>query len=245
MDKNLPIVALDIQHQEAVREFLSAFEGEKLNLKVGMELFYSEGAPLIKELKASGHDIFLDLKLHDIPTTVERAMEVLTLLEVDMLTIHASGGVEMMKAAIRGLEAGTKKTGKKPLLVAVTQLTSTTISQLRDEQKIAVTMKESVTHYAELAMQAGIEGVVCSPQEVSTLKESSNNQLITVTPGIRLNKENRHDQKRIATPFEAGEVGSDFIVVGRPITESKTPVAIYNEIRSQWEAGRAAYKERN
>lgn len=244
MDKNLPIIALDMQEQEDVFKLLHAFEGEKLNLKVGMELFFSHGSALIKELKAAGHDIFLDLKLHDIPTTVERAMEVLTLLEVDMLTIHASGGVEMMKSARRGLEKSAQKTGKTPLLVAVTQLTSTTISQLRDEQKLAVTMKESVTHYAELAVKAGISGVVCSPQEVRTLKTYSNNKLITIAPGIRLNKENSHDQKRIATPFEAGEVGSDFIVVGRPITQSDNPVAIYNEIRQQWEAGIATFKER-
>lgn len=245
MKRELPIIALDFPNREVVDKFLSNFPDESLNFKVGMELFFSEGGDLIRDLKAKGHSVFLDLKLHDIPTTVERATEQLAGLGVDMLTVHASGGIEMMKSAREGLERASAKNGTNPLLVAVTQLTSTTLSQIRDEQQLVVTMKDSVTHYANMTIEAGLNGVVCSPQEVNSLKNAVGDSLITVAPGIRLNKDNKDDQKRIATPREAALYGADYIVVGRPITQSDDPKAMYDRILSDWQGGLKARNERS
>lgn len=234
MNKNLPIIALDFNNSKEALNFLDTLNLNGLNLKVGMELFFSSGNDFIKKLTQNHHKIFLDLKLHDIPNTVERAMSVLATTGVSMVNVHASGGKEMMLAAKRGLEKGAIS-NKKPLLIAVTQLTSTSDAQLKTEQLVNVSMQESVLHYATLAKSCELDGVVCSPHEVPLIKSTLGPDFLTVTPGIRLNiAENNDDQVRIMTVKQAKAKQSDFIVVGRPITQSKKPQEIYEKILSDW-----------
>ncbi|WP_033829277.1 orotidine-5'-phosphate decarboxylase [Bacillus andreraoultii] len=231
---NPVIIALDFASKQEMCEFLENFRDEKLFVKVGMELFYQEGPSIIRELKSMGHSIFLDLKLHDIPNTVGRAMKGIASLGVDLVTVHAAGGSEMMKAAIEGLKAGTPKGRLRPSCIAVTQLTSTSEGQMQSEQLVLSTIEQSVYHYASLAKKAGLDGVVSSVHEVSLLRKLGEDFLI-VTPGIRLKEDQSSDQKRVATPKHAREVGSSAIVVGRSITESSDPYKTYQMIKQQWE----------
>lgn len=222
-----PIIALDFPSKLDVEEFLSEFT-EPLFLKVGMELFYQEGPELIETLNRYGHDIFLDLKLHDIPNTVEAAMRRIAELGVDMVNVHAAGGFAMMEAAKRGLSgSGTK-------LIAVTQLTSTSEQQMQQEQLIKVSLEESVLHYAKIAKQAGLDGVVCSVHEAKAIGEACGEEFLRVTPGIRPAASESHDQKRIATPGDAKTQGSTHIVVGRAITRSENPQKSYDYINGEW-----------
>lgn len=232
MDPKKPIIALDFSNQNEVFEFLNQFEGQQLNIKVGMELFYAGGNPFLDQLKEKGHDVFLDLKLHDIPNTVERAMAVLASTGVSMVNVHAAGGKEMMAAAKRGLEAGA--TGKRPMLIGVTQLTSTSTAQMNEEQGIQGDVLDSVLRYAKLTQEAGLDGVVCSPLEASAIKEVCGQDFQTVTPGIRLASSVADDQKRITTPAKAAENGSDYIVVGRPITQAENSKEAYDQILTNW-----------
>lgn len=232
---NKPIIALDFSTENEVSQFLSLFPEKKLNLKVGMELFYQQGPSIVHLLKEGGHDVFLDIKLHDIPTTVKKAMTGIAGLGVDMINMHASGGLEMMKAAREGLEKGTAYNQKKPLLIAVTQLTSTSEEMLKKEQHSTDTMLESVLHYAAMADDALADGVVCSTYEAESIKKTLGKSFLTVTPGIRLNPKQAHDQKRVATPREARALGSTHIVVGRSITQAEDPAQAYLEALRQWE----------
>ncbi|PNZ10110.1 orotidine-5'-phosphate decarboxylase [Staphylococcus coagulans] len=227
--RNDPIIALDFATEADVIAFLNHFD-ESLFVKVGMELFYQTGPELIKKVKALGHDIFLDLKLHDIPNTVGKAMEGLAQLDVDMVNVHAAGGSEMMKRAVEGL----KKHNPNIKLIAVTQLTSTSETQLHHEQNIQTTMEEAVLNYAQLAQCAGLDGVVCSPLEASLLKAECGENFLKVTPGIRPANSRSDDQKRITTPEDAKKRGSTHIVVGRPITQSDNPVESYHQIKESW-----------
>ncbi len=227
--RNDPIIALDFATEADVIAFLNHFD-ESLFVKVGMELFYQTGPELIKMIKALGHDIFLDLKLHDIPNTVGKAMEGLAQLDVDMVNVHAAGGSEMMKRAVEGL----KKHNPNIKLIAVTQLTSTSETQLHHEQNIQTTMEEAVLNYAQLAQRAGLDGVVCSPLEASLLKAECGENFLKVTPGIRPANSRSDDQKRITTPEDAKKRGSTHIVVGRPITQSDNPVESYHQIKESW-----------
>lgn len=220
------IVALDFETKEKTLEFLDSFKDKKLYVKVGMELFYKAGAEILTEISKRQHKIFLDLKLHDIPNTVERAMRAISSYNVFMTTIHAAGGIEMMKAAKRGL-------GNDTLLLAVTQLTSTTEESMHYEQNIMTPLNESVLNYVKIAQEAKCDAIVCSPLEVSMLKEKYN-KLKYVTPGIRLNTNQNDDQKRKATPKMAKSFGSDYIVVGRPITRAKNPLQAYENILESW-----------
>lgn len=222
-----PIIALDFPSKLDVEEFLSEFT-EPLFLKVGMELFYQEGPELVQTLNHYGHDIFLDLKLHDIPNTVESAMRRIAELGVDMVNVHAAGGLAMMEAAKRGLAgSGTK-------LIAVTQLTSTSEEQMQQEQLISVSLEQSVLHYAKLAKQAGLDGVVCSVHEAKAIGVACGEDFLRVTPGIRPAASESHDQKRIATPSNAKAQGSTHIVVGRAITRSENPQKSYDYINGEW-----------
>ena len=220
------IVACDFDSAEKVFKFLDLFEGldRKPFVKIGMELYYAEGPSIVREIKARGHKIFLDLKLHDIPNTVKKSMAVLSRLDVDMTNLHAGGTIRMMEAAIEGL---TRPDGTRPLLIAVTQLTSTDDTALREELYIEKPMKDVVLGYARNARDAGLDGVVCSPLEAGTVKEGCGEGFFTVTPGVRFADGDVGDQKRIATPARAKELGSDYIVVGRPITQAEDPVAAY------------------
>ena len=220
------IIACDFGSKEECLEFLEKFEGleKKPFLKIGMELYYSAGPEIVKELKKRGFKIFLDLKLHDIPNTVKKAMKVLSKLGVDMVNVHASGTVEMMKAAKEGL---TDSDGSRPLLIAVTQLTSTSEKVMQDELLINATINDTITKYAQNAKEAGLDGVVCSPLEAGMVKSACGEKFITVTPGIRFKDAAKDDQVRITDPAKAREIGSDFIVVGRPITASTDPVEAY------------------
>lgn len=231
---NKPIIALDFASKTEVVQFLKLFSDEQLNLKVGMELFYQEGPEVIDLLKESGHDVFLDIKLHDIPTTVRKAMTGIARLGVDMVNMHAAGGVEMMTEAREGLAKGAILGQKRPLLIAVTQLTSTSEEMLKNEQHTMDTMEESVLHYAGLAGDAEADGVVCSTYEAGSIKKSLGESFLRVTPGIRLNPKKAHDQKRVATPRKARELGSTHIVVGRSITQAANPVRSYLDILHQW-----------
>ena len=204
--------------------FLDLFKEEKPFVKIGMELFYAEGPEIVREIKRRGHKIFLDLKLHDIPNTVKRAMAVLSSLDIDMCNLHAAGTAEMMRAALEGL---TRPDGTRPLLIAVTQLTSTDEKSMREELWIDHPMDETVMHYAKNAAGAGLDGVVCSPLEARKVKDACGDSFLTVTPGIRFADSAGDDQKRIMTPEKAKDGGSDFIVVGRPITRAEDPVAAY------------------
>lgn len=230
-----PIIALDFPGEKEVMGFLGQFE-EKLFVKIGMELYMQEGPNIVRKVKEHGHDIFLDLKLHDIPNTVKSAMKGLAGLGVDLVNVHAAGGTTMMEGALEGLEAGTPVGAKRAALIAVTQLTSTTEQQMQDEQKIALSLKESVLHYAQLTKQAGLQGVVCSVHEAQAIREACGDDFLRVTPGIRMLGGDSHDQHRIATPDGAKKDGSSLIVVGRAITGAIDPVKAYQEVCKLWEA---------
>ena len=218
------IIACDFNSKEEVLSFLSKFTGRKPYVKIGMELFYAAGPDIVKEIKAMGHKIFLDLKLCDIPNTVKKSMAVLRDLDVDMTNLHAFGTKAMMKAAIEGL---TRPDGTRPLLIAVTQLTSTSQEAMTDELLIEKPIDEVVSKYAQNAKDAGLDGVVCSPLEANKVKNDCGKDFLTVTPGIRFADGDVGDQVRITTPEKAKSMGSDFIVVGRPITQADDPVAAY------------------
>ena len=218
------IIACDFASAEALFGFLDLFKEEKPYLKVGMELFYATGPSIVKEIKKRGHKIFLDLKLHDIPNTVKKAMSVLSNLDVDMCNLHASGTIPMMEAAIEGL---TREDGTRPILLAVTQLTSTSQEVMERDLLINENIGDVVAHYAKNAQAAGLDGVVCSPLEASIVKEKCGKDFYTVTPGVRFADGDKGDQKRVTTPAKAREIGSDYIVVGRPITAAEDPVAAY------------------
>ena len=218
------IIACDFSSAEKTFEFLDKFEGKKPFVKIGMELFYAEGPSIVREIKARGHKIFLDLKLHDIPNTVKKAMSVLSGLDVDMTHLHAAGTCRMMEAAIEGL---TRPDGTRPLLIAVTQLTSTDQEAMENDLLIKEPLPEVVMHYAQNAKKAGLDGVVCSPLESEKVHSSCGAEFITVTPGVRFADGDKGDQKRVMTPADAKAIGSDYIVVGRPITAAEDPVAAY------------------
>ena len=218
------IIACDFSSAEETLDFLDLFEDRKPFVKIGMELFYSAGPEIVEEIKARGHKIFLDLKLHDIPNTVRKSMAVLSSLDVDMTNVHAAGTIEMMKAAVEGL---TRVDGSRPLLVAVTQLTSTSEERMHRDLLIDAPINEVIAHYASNAAEAGLDGVVCSPLESSLVKERCGSSFLTVTPGIRFADTASDDQVRITTPARAREIGSDYIVVGRPVTAAPDPVAAY------------------
>ncbi len=218
------IIACDFPNQEQVLSFLDKFEGKKPFVKIGMELFYGAGPGIVKEIKARGHKIFLDLKLHDIPNTVKKAMSVLSNLDVDMCNLHAAGTVRMMEAAIVGL---TRPDGNRPLLIAVTQLTSTDQESMENDLLIREPIDKVVMHYAQNAKKAGLDGVVCSPLEAQKVHDTCGADFMTVTPGVRFADGDIGDQKRVMTPAQAKEIGSDYIVVGRPITAAEDPVAAY------------------
>ena len=219
------IIACDFPDRETTLAFLDRFEGiRKPFVKIGMELFYGAGPEIVREIKARGHRIFLDLKLHDIPNTVKKAMQVLSALDVDMVNVHASGTVAMMRAALEGL---TRADGTRPLLIAVTQLTSTSEEVLQRELLVSASMNDTIVQYARNAKEAGLDGVVCSPLEAAMVKEACGKGFLTVTPGIRFPDAAADDQVRITSPARAKGIGSDFIVVGRPITAAADPVAAY------------------
>ncbi len=227
------IIACDFSSKEATLAFLDKFSScdRKPFVKIGMELYYSEGPDIVREIKARGHRIFLDLKLHDIPNTVKKAMKVLSELDVDMTNVHAAGTVAMMKAAVEGL---TRPDGTRPLLIAVTQLTSTSEEAMQKELLIGSGINETIVHYARNAREAGLDGVVCSPLEAGMVKAACGSAFLTVTPGIRFADAAADDQVRITTPARAREIGSDFIVVGRPITAAPDPVAAYERCLSEF-----------
>ena len=218
------IIACDFNSAEETFAFLDKFTGKKPFVKIGMELFYAESPQIVREIKNRGHKIFLDLKLHDIPNTVMKAMKVLSNLDVDMVNVHAAGTIAMMKAAIKGL---TREDGTRPMLIAVTQLTSTDEERMQNELYINRSLEETVMHYAENAAKAGLNGVVCSPLEAEKVHGVCGKDFVTVTPGIRFADGDAGDQVRITTPARAKEIGSDYIVVGRPITQAEDPVAAY------------------
>ena len=218
------IVACDFSSKDEVVSFLSKFKDEKPYVKIGMELFYAEGPAIVKEIKQMGHKIFLDLKLHDIPNTVKKSMNVLSNLDVDMCNLHAAGTKAMMEAALEGL---TREDGTRPLLIAVTQLTSTSEERMREDLLIDRPIDEVVMHYAKNAADSGLDGIVCSPLEAGKVHETCGSNFITVTPGVRFADGDIGDQVRVTTPAKAKEIGSDYIVVGRPITAAEDPVAAY------------------
>lgn len=222
------IIACDFASAEQTMTFLDKFEGEERKpfLKIGMELYYAEGNAIVKEIKRRGYKIFLDLKLHDIPNTVRKAMKVLSALDVDMVNVHAAGTVEMMRAAKEGL---TREDGSRPLLIAVTQLTSTSEQTMQEELLINATIGDTIIKYAQNAKLAGLDGVVCSPLESSIVKEACGGEFMTITPGIRFAESAADDQVRITSPARARQLGSDYIVVGRPITAADDPVAAYRK----------------
>ena len=218
------IIACDFKNKEETLKFLDLFEEDKLFLKIGMELFYAEGPEIVREIKKRGHKIFLDLKLHDIPNTVEKAMKSLSNLDIDMCNVHASGTIDMMKAGLRGL---TKEDGTRPILIAVTQLTSTSQERMQKELLINESIDEVVIKYALNTKEAGLDGVVCSPLEASKVKENCGKDFLCITPGVRFETDDIGDQVRITTPKKAKEIGSDYIVVGRPKTKAENPVEVY------------------
>ncbi len=218
------IIACDFASKEKTLEFLDLFQEKKPFVKIGMELFYAEGPSIVKEIKARGHKIFLDLKLHDIPNTVKKAMAVLSALDVNICNLHAGGTTAMMQAALEGL---TREDGTRPLLIAVTQLTSTSQESMEQDLWIREPIDTVVMHYAENAKKAGLDGVVCSPLEAGKVHERCGSGFLTVTPGVRFADGDLGDQKRVMTPEEARKIGSDYIVVGRPITAAADPVAAY------------------
>ena len=231
MSKRDVIIACDFSSKEQTLNFLDKFTGRKPFVKIGMELFYAEGPEIVRTIKERGHRIFLDLKLHDIPNTVKKAMSVLRNLDVDMTNVHAAGTVDMMKAAIEGL---TREDGTRPLLIAVTQLTSTSEERMQKELLIGASINDTIVKYAENAKAAGLDGVVCSPLEAAMVKEACGVEFMTVTPGVRFADGDVGDQVRVTTPERAREIGSDFIVVGRPITAADDPVAAYERCMKEF-----------
>lgn len=232
--KKSPIIALDFATAKDAYSFLTPFE-QSLFVKVGMELYLQEGPSIVYKLKEMGHDVFLDLKLHDIPNTVGQAMKGLARLGADLVNVHAAGGEAMMISAREGLEAGTTSGNNRPAIIAVTQLTSTSEKQMQQEQLIQTSIDESVVHYANLAKNAGLDGVVCSVYEAQKIVEACGDEFLRVTPGIRLAEGEAHDQIRIATPSNARILGSSHIVVGRAITNAENPVIAYENILKMWE----------
>lgn len=218
------IVACDFASAKDTFDFLDKFTDEKPFVKIGMELFYAEGPEIVREIKRRGHKIFLDLKLHDIPNTVKKSMVVLSKLDVDMTNLHAAGTIDMMKAALEGL---TREDGTRPILIAVTQLTSTSEERMQNELLINASINDTIVKYAQNAKEAGLDGVVCSPLEAGMVKDACSKDFITVTPGVRFADGEVGDQVRVTTPEKAKEIGSDYIVVGRPITQADDPVAAY------------------
>ena len=225
------IIACDFDSKQKTLDFLDKFTGRKPFVKIGMELFYAEGPAIVKEIKARGHKIFLDLKLHDIPNTVKKSMAVLSRLDVDMTNLHAGGTIRMMQGAIEGL---TRPDGTRPLLIAVTQLTSTDEESMRNDLLIEKPIDEVVMHYAHNAKIAGLDGVVCSPLEAGKVHGVCGEKFLTVTPGVRFADGDVGDQKRVMTPAEAKKIGSDYIVVGRPITAAEDPVKAYERCLSEF-----------
>ena len=225
------IIACDFPTAEATLAFLDQFKDEKPFVKIGMELYYGAGNEIVRELKRRGHKIFLDLKLHDIPNTVKKAMRVLSALDVDMVNVHAAGTKAMMAAALEGL---TREDGTRPLLIAVTQLTSTSQETMRDELLIETPIGETIARYARNAKEAGLDGVVCSPLEAGMVKEACGKDFLAVTPGTRSADSAADDQRRVTDPAEARRIGSDYIVVGRPITAAADPVAAYRRCVSEF-----------
>ena len=219
------IIALDFKDGKTALNFLDKFVDKKLFVKVGMELFYAEGPSIVKEIKERGHKIFLDLKLHDIPNTVKGGMRSLSHLGVDIVNVHAAGTISMMKAA---LEGSIRDDGTRPLVIAVTQLTSTSEEIMKEELLIESKINDTIVHYAKNAKKAGLDGVVCSPLEAGMVKNAVGMDFITITPGVRFDDGEKGDQVRVTTPMKAKEIGSDFIVVGRPITQAENPVEVYN-----------------
>lgn len=231
MKEKRPIIALDFPSSEETKAFLARFpKEESLYVKIGMELFYAAGTEIVAHVKSLGHSVFLDLKLHDIPNTVEAAMRNLAQLQVDMTNVHAAGGVEMMRAARKGF-------GPKGTLIAVTQLTSTSEEQMQADQNIQTSLEEAVVHYAKKTQEAGLDGVVCSAREVDRIKEATGLDFICLTPGIRPAGAQAGDQKRVVSPADAAAIGSDYIVVGRPITQANDPVQAYRVIYQEWNQG--------
>lgn len=218
------IIACDFASADDTFKFLDKFTEEKPFVKIGMELFYAEGPSIVREIKRRGHKIFLDLKLHDIPNTVKKSMAVLSKLDVDMTNLHAAGTIDMMKAALDGL---TREDGTRPILIAVTQLTSTSEERMQKELLINASINDTIVKYAQNAKIAGLDGVVCSPLEAGMVKQACSKDFITVTPGVRFADGEVGDQVRVTTPEKAREIGSDYIVVGRPITQADDPVAAY------------------
>ena len=225
------IIALDFKDGETALNFLDKFQEEKPFVKVGMELFFAEGPSIVKEMKRRGHKIFLDLKLHDIPNTVKGGMRSLTNLGADILNVHAAGTIEMMKAALEGTQ---RPDGTAPMLIAVTQLTSTSEERMQKDLLINATINDTILHYAKNAKEAGLAGVVCSPLEAGMVKEALGKDFVTVTPGIRFADSAKDDQVRITTPARAREIGTDYIVVGRPITQAEDPVAAYRRCMKEF-----------
>ena len=234
MNKDV-IIACDFNSKAEVMSFLDKFTEEKPYVKIGMELFYAEGPEIVKEIKARGHKIFLDLKLCDIPNTVKKSMKVLSNLDVDMCNLHAFGTKAMMEAAIEGL---TREDGTRPLLIAVTQLTSTSEERMKNDLLIDRPLDEVVMHYAKNAAESGLDGVVCSPLEAKKVHDICGEKFLTITPGIRFKDSSVGDQVRIMTPEEAGKIGSDYIVVGRPVTQADDPVAAYRRCVKEFLGGR-------
>ena len=227
------IIACDFADKETALNFLDKFEGRKPFVKIGMELFYAEGPQIVREIKARGHKIFLDLKLHDIPNTVKKSMAVLSRLDVDMCNLHAAGTSRMMEAALEGL---TRPDGTRPLLIAVTQLTSTDQEAMERDLLIKEPIDKVVMHYAETAKNAGLDGVVCSPLEAQKVHDICGEKFLTVTPGVRFADGDIGDQKRVMTPEQAKKIGSDYIVVGRPITKADDPAAVYRRCVAEFSA---------
>ena len=218
------IIALDFKDGETALSFLDKFTEEKPFVKIGMELFYAAGPSIVKEIKARGHNVFLDLKLHDIPNTVKGGMRSLSGLGADIVNVHAAGTIDMMKAALEGV---VREDGTRPLVIAVTQLTSTSEERMQKELLINAGINETIVHYAKNAKEAGLDGIVCSPLEAGMVKEAVGKEFLTVTPGVRFADGDVGDQVRVTTPAKAKEIGTDYIVVGRPITKAEDPVAAY------------------
>ncbi|MBS5672361.1 MAG: orotidine-5'-phosphate decarboxylase [Oscillospiraceae bacterium] len=225
------IIACDFGSRDETLAFLDRFTGKKPFVKIGMELYYAEGPQMVREIKERGHKIFLDLKLHDIPNTVKKAMAVLSRLDVDLVNLHAAGTKAMMEAALEGL---TRPDGSRPLLIAVTQLTSTSQERMERDLLIEKPLEQVVMHYAQTARAAGLDGVVCSPLEAGTVHQACGQDFLTVTPGVRFADGEVGDQVRVMTPAQAREIGSDYIVVGRPITQAPDPVAAYERCVSEF-----------
>lgn len=233
MNKDV-IIACDFPNADTTLAFLEKFGDERPFVKIGMELFYGAGPEIVKKLRERGHRIFLDLKLHDIPNTVKKAMRVLAAQDIDMVNVHAGGTKEMMSAALEGLKEGTPEGRQRPYLIAVTQLTSTSPKALKEQLLIETPMEETIARYALNAKEAGLDGVVCSPLEAAAVKKACGQEFLAVTPGIRYPNSGADDQSRVTTPARAREIGSDFIVVGRPITAAQDPVAAYHRALAEF-----------